>query len=72
MSQTFSPARIGPYELSHRVVMAPLTRMRSDPGLHSKRADGRVLHPARIVPRMLPRVRLRSPHSSCGKNSAAP
>jgi N-ethylmaleimide reductase len=32
MSQTFSPARIGPYELSHRVVMAPLTRMRSDPG----------------------------------------
>ena len=32
MSQMFSPARIGPYELSHRVVMAPLTRMRSDPG----------------------------------------
>jgi N-ethylmaleimide reductase len=32
MSKLFSPARIGPYQLSHRVVMAPLTRMRSDPG----------------------------------------
>lgn len=26
----FSPLQIGPYELSHRVVMAPLTRMRSE------------------------------------------
>lgn len=32
MSMLFSAARIGPYQLSHRVVMAPLTRMRSDPG----------------------------------------
>jgi N-ethylmaleimide reductase len=32
MSTLFSAARIGPYDLSHRVVMAPLTRMRSDPG----------------------------------------
>jgi N-ethylmaleimide reductase len=32
MSTLFSPARIGPLQLSHRVVMAPLTRMRSDPG----------------------------------------
>jgi N-ethylmaleimide reductase len=32
MSKLFSPTRIGPYPLSHRVVMAPLTRMRSDPG----------------------------------------
>jgi len=32
MSKLFSPARIGPYQLSHRVVMAPPTRMRSDPG----------------------------------------
>ena len=32
MSKLFSPARIGPYQLSHRVVMAPLTRMRSKPG----------------------------------------
>jgi hypothetical protein len=32
MSTMFSPFKIGPYQLSHRVVMAPLTRMRSDPG----------------------------------------
>ena len=32
MSQLFTPIQVGPYELSHRVVMAPLTRMRSDPG----------------------------------------
>jgi N-ethylmaleimide reductase len=32
MSTLFSPAKIGPYQLTHRVVMAPLTRMRSDPG----------------------------------------
>jgi N-ethylmaleimide reductase len=32
MSKLFSPVNIGPYQLSHRVVMAPLTRMRSDPG----------------------------------------
>lgn len=32
MSKLFTPAAVGPYRLSHRVVMAPLTRMRSDPG----------------------------------------
>ena len=32
MSRLFAPAVVGPYSLSHRVVMAPLTRMRSDPG----------------------------------------
>src|SRR5258708_3149142 len=32
MSSLFSSAKIGPYQFSHRVVMAPLTRMRSDPG----------------------------------------
>lgn len=32
MSTLFSPVKISPYQLSHRVVMAPLTRMRSDPG----------------------------------------
>ena len=32
-SKLFSPLRVGPYELKHRVVMAPLTRMRaSQPG----------------------------------------
>src|SRR6201981_767517 len=32
MSRLFTSTQIGPYRLSHRVVMAPLTRMRSDPG----------------------------------------
>src|SRR6201998_2427717 len=32
MSKLFSTTEIGPYRLSHRVVMAPLTRMRSNPG----------------------------------------
>ena len=32
MSILFSPIKVGPYKLFHRVVMAPLTRMRSDPG----------------------------------------
>jgi len=32
MSKLFSPVKVGPYDLSHRVVMAPLTRMRSEPG----------------------------------------
>ncbi len=32
MSKLFSTTQIGPYSLSHRVVMAPLTRMRSDDG----------------------------------------
>lgn len=32
MSKLFSPVTLGPYRLKHRVVMAPLTRMRSDPG----------------------------------------
>ncbi|GGC53938.1 alkene reductase [Chelatococcus reniformis] len=28
----FTPFRIGPYDLAHRIVMAPLTRMRAGPG----------------------------------------
>ena len=32
MSKLFTSTQVGPYRLSHRVVMAPLTRMRSDPG----------------------------------------
>lgn len=32
MSKLLSSMQLGPYELSHRVVMAPLTRMRSEPG----------------------------------------
>jgi N-ethylmaleimide reductase len=30
MSKLFTPARVGPYALSHRVVLAPMTRLRSD------------------------------------------
>jgi N-ethylmaleimide reductase len=32
MSTLFPPARIDPYQLPRRIVMAPLTRIRSDPG----------------------------------------
>ncbi|MCP2132709.1 alkene reductase [Bradyrhizobium ottawaense] len=32
MSKLFVPTQVGPYRLSHRVAMAPLTRMRSEPG----------------------------------------
>jgi hypothetical protein len=30
MSKLFTPAKIGPYTLSHRVVFAPMTPLRSD------------------------------------------
>lgn len=32
MSRLFTPTKIGPYTIGHRVVMAPLTRMRSSKG----------------------------------------
>ena len=32
MSKLFRPLKVGAYEITHRVVMAPLTRMRSEPG----------------------------------------
>lgn len=32
MSKLFSPIQVGPYALEHRVVMAPLTRMRTSAG----------------------------------------
>ncbi|UAK25286.1 alkene reductase [Sphingomonas nostoxanthinifaciens] len=32
MSLLFTPTNVGPYTLAHRVVLAPLTRMRSGPG----------------------------------------
>jgi len=32
MSTLFTPTQVGPYVLQHRIVMAPLTRMRSEPG----------------------------------------
>src|ERR1700743_1241577 len=32
MSKLFSNVKVGSYEFSHRVVLAPLTRMRAEPG----------------------------------------
>lgn len=32
MNKLFSRAQIGPFELHHRVVLAPLTRMRTEQG----------------------------------------
>lgn len=34
----FQPLQLGPYRLGHRVAMAPLTRMRADPGTLAARA----------------------------------
>lgn len=31
MSKLFSPLQLGPYSLKHRIVHAPMTRLRSDP-----------------------------------------
>jgi N-ethylmaleimide reductase len=52
-SKLFTPVQIGPFSLSHRVVMAPLTRLRSEqlgdiPGdlmakMYGQRASGRGL-----------------------------
>lgn len=32
MDELFSPISVGPFELDHRVVLAPVTRMRTEPG----------------------------------------
>lgn len=32
MSKLFSPTKVGSYQLNHRVALAPLTRMRGEPG----------------------------------------
>lgn len=32
MSKLFSTVKVGPYEFAHRVVLAPLTRMRAEEG----------------------------------------
>jgi len=32
MSKLFTPVRVGPFEIAHRVVLAPLTRMRAEDG----------------------------------------
>jgi N-ethylmaleimide reductase len=39
-TKLFEPVRLGSIELGHRVVMAPLTRLRSEtPGGHSRGPD---------------------------------
>ena len=42
MSKLFTPTQVGPYRLSHRIVMAPLTRMRSDPVLDQVAVDAHI------------------------------
>ena len=37
-SKLFSPLTVGPYQLNHRVIMAPLTRMRAQEGTVSAHA----------------------------------
>ncbi|MGF6598688.1 2,4-dienoyl-CoA reductase-like NADH-dependent reductase (Old Yellow Enzyme family) [Paraburkholderia sp. GAS448] len=32
MTRLFTPVKVGPYEFAHRVVLAPLTRMRAEEG----------------------------------------
>src|SRR6266404_9538101 len=68
MSKLFTPTPVGPYRLSHRVVMAPLTRMRSDPGdipsdlmvkYYSQRASKGGLIISEATPVSIPRLRLR-------------
>jgi N-ethylmaleimide reductase len=35
LDNLFSPWAVGPYDLAHRVVMPPLTRMRAEPGINA-------------------------------------
>lgn len=46
----FSPLKVGPYELKHRVVMAPLTRMRAEPGTLAPRALNVTYYAQRATP----------------------
>jgi N-ethylmaleimide reductase len=49
-SAMFSPLKIGPYELAHRVVMAPLTRMRAEPGTLAPRPLNAEYYAQRATP----------------------
>jgi N-ethylmaleimide reductase len=49
-SALFSPLRIGAFELAHRVVMAPLTRMRAEPGTLAPRALNAEYYAQRATP----------------------
>jgi len=46
----FSPLQVGPYRLSHRVVMAPLTRMRADKSSFAPRALNAEYYGQRATP----------------------
>jgi N-ethylmaleimide reductase len=50
LSALFSPLKIGPFELAHRVVMAPLTRMRAEPGTLAPRALNAEYYAQRATP----------------------
>src|SRR5580692_6901538 len=46
----FSPLRIGPYQLAHRLVMAPLTRMRAEQSSFAPRALNAEYYAQRATP----------------------
>jgi N-ethylmaleimide reductase len=46
----FSPLKIGPFELAHRVVMAPLTRLRAEPGTLAPHALNAEYYAQRATP----------------------
>src|ERR1700733_10939849 len=46
----FSPLRVGPYQLAHRVAMAPLTRMRADRSSFAPRALNAEYYAQRATP----------------------
>jgi N-ethylmaleimide reductase len=50
LSALFSPLRIGAFELAHRAVMAPLTRMRAEPGTLAPRALNAAYYAQRATP----------------------
>ena len=49
-SALFSPLRIGAFDLAHRVVMAPLTRMRAEPGTLAPRPLNAAYYAQRATP----------------------
>jgi N-ethylmaleimide reductase len=49
-SALFSPLRIGAFELAHRAVMAPLTRMRAEPGTLAPRPLNAAYYAQRATP----------------------
>jgi N-ethylmaleimide reductase len=50
LSALFSPLRIGAFELAHRAVMAPLTRMRAEPGTLAPRPLNAAYYAQRATP----------------------